>query len=163
MEINFFLAWPTIPVPVKGPSIRAVDAIRFPYSCVFETDLIYLKDLASEIHNDAHDDRPEEVTLRSADVQRILGPYETVKIKDSHTFIANYNVMVFWLWPHIEWHDAPIEFVENVAKTNGQTQMMATVDDVSVAARLLQGSLLDSRNDAIVEVQRSVFASSPIC
>ncbi len=49
----------TIPVPVKGSDSRAVDAIRFLSSCGFEVDLIYWRDSASEIHNDAHDDRPE--------------------------------------------------------------------------------------------------------
>jgi glycosyltransferase involved in cell wall biosynthesis len=158
---KLLLAWPTIPVPVKGSDTRAVDAIRFLSSCGFEVDLIYWRDFASEIHNDAHDDRPERATLRNAGVQRILGPYETVKLKDSHTFVANYNVMVFWLWPHIEWLDALIEFVEHVAKTNGHTQMIAAVDDVGVAARLLQGSLLDSRDDAIEEVQRFVLRHRP--
>jgi hypothetical protein len=56
---KLLLAWPTIPVPVKGSDSRAVDAIRFLSSCGFEVDLIYWRDSASEIHNDAHDDRPE--------------------------------------------------------------------------------------------------------
>ena len=154
---KLLLAWPTIPVPVKGSDSRAVDAIRFLTSCGFEVDLIYWRDFASEIHNDEHDDSPERATITKAGVKRILGPYEITKLKDSHTFVSKYDVMVFWLWPHIEWLDALIEFVQHVARTNGHTQMIAAVDDVGVAARLLQGALLKPQANAVEQVQRYIL------
>jgi len=145
------LAWPTIPVPFKGSDSRAVDAIRVLTEAGFSVDLIFWRDFASEIHNNAHDDTPERQRVMQAGVKRILGPYEEVPLSRSHTFVSSYHAMVFWLWPHIEWLDSLIDMISHVSSMNGMTKLIAAVDDAGVAARLMQGAFARSDRDVTME------------
>lgn len=136
---RFLIGWPTIPVPYKGSDSRALDAIRFLNNAGYKVDLIFWRDFATELGDPNHNDKPDRLKLAEVGVQNIYGPYDETKLSQSDKNLAfsHYFAFIFWIWPDGPYLECVHDFVNHIKTSNGYTHIIAAVDDIGVAVRLL--------------------------
>jgi len=144
---RFLIGWPTIPVPYKGSDSRALDAIRFLRNAGYEVDLIFWRDFATELGDTSHSDKADRLKLAEVGVQKIYGPYDKVPLSESDkgALFSRYFAFIFWIWPDGPYLECLHDFVNHIKTCNGHTHIIAAVDDIGVAVRLLYS--MDMKNE----------------
>ena len=144
---KFLVGWPTIPVPYKGSDSRALYTIKFLKNAGFEVDLIFWRNFAVELGNPHHDDQPDRQRLAEVGVKNIFGPFDEVPLSQSNmeAVISDYFAFVFWNWPDGPYLECLHDFVNHIKTLNGATHIVAAVDDIGVAVRLLYS--MDMKNE----------------
>ena len=135
---RFLLAWPTIPVMVKGSDTRALDAIKHLTKRGFAVDLVFWRDHADEIIDESYDDSHDQTRVMDAGAKRIIGPYNTKTTKEEfQSQLKHYDFFVYWLWPDMDYLDPLKKIDASVKHRSAATKTIAVLDDRGIAARFL--------------------------